>query len=280
MSDFTCHLCGSKTGKIVAKAQDMRFECFGHDKNIHECDECGLSQLHSPWTDEELDNLYKQYWSKPDFKGQTRKIKISKYLENHLQKDDKVLEIGCGWGDNVHHLRKKGFDVIGLDKDPQVCDNEKILNFDFRKYAPKEKYDMIYGIHLLEHIREPVEFIEQVLGLLKPEGRFLFEIPNMEEPLLSIYRNKAFSKFYWYPYHLFFYTPETAKKVFSKIKGIEIDIKRRQEYGLINHMRWVALNRPGNYNKDIPVLDNAYKNMLTKALRKSDTMVIHGRKKK
>jgi cyclopropane fatty-acyl-phospholipid synthase-like methyltransferase len=280
MPEFNCHICGSKKGRIIAKAEDMRFKCFGHDKNIHKCNDCGLSQLAPQWTDDELDNLYKEYWSKPDFSGQKRKVKISKYLENHMKKGEKILEIGCGWGDNVNHLRARGFDVIGLDKDPQVCDGKKILNYDFKDYRPEEKYDVIYGMHLLEHMTKPLDFLDQVLRLLKPEGRFLFEVPNMEEPLLSIYRNNAFRKFYWYPYHLFFYTPETATNVFSKIDGTEIDIQRRQEYGLINHMRWLLLNRPGNYNKDLPVLDNVYKNILAKSIRKSDTMIIHGRKKK
>jgi SAM-dependent methyltransferase len=280
MSDFVCYLCGSKEGKLVMRGEGMRFKCYGHDKNVMQCSKCGLTQLYPSWKDEELEILYKGYWSVPDFKGQKRRVKVSKYLTKDIRKGDKVLEIGCGLGDNVKFLRSKGFDVIGIDKDPHICDGNYVIHCDYRNHVPEEKYDYIFGIHLLEHIQDPLAFMDQVLKMLSPGGRFLFEVPSIEEPLLTLYKNREFEKFYWYPYHVFFYTPETMTKLFSKVKGADVEIiKRLQGYGFINHSRWFLLNRPGNFNKNIPVLDLAYKAALTKLAKKSDTMIITGRKK-
>jgi SAM-dependent methyltransferase len=282
-----CYNCN--TGDYLAKlvdGKDMRFECFGKKKAVYKCTKCGLVQLLPQWTDKQLDKLYEGYNKKSDFKGAKPKKTITTYLKRYIKKTDSVLEIGAGSGDNLLYLYEQGYHhIMGIDKDPEPGIGIAKLSFnEFVETCTNTKFDFIYGIQVLEHIADPVDFIGKVINQLNDGGRFVFELPNLEEPLLTIYKKKAFEKFYWYPYHLFFYTPETIKYIIVEagiMNGCKLErfkIKRYQRYGLINHLRWAIFNKPGNWNPHIPVLDDIYKFILKYIVKKTDTMIVEGYK--
>ena len=252
-----CYLCGSTNSEVVAKKEDIRFGCFASDKKIVQCRSCGLVWLSPPWSSEELDQLYQDYWEKKDFPGQKRKVKISKYLTKYITKDESVLEVGCGLGDNVKYLNKKGFTVWGIDK----ANGAYGTMGDYRDFKPN--VDVIYAIHFLEHVPDPKEFIEWMKARSK---KFIIEIPCIDDILMKL---PAYRKFCWYPYHLFFYSMKTARLMF----GPKAKIFYRQEYGMVNHLRWLIFGKPGNWNPNIPILDWIYKGIL-KSLGYGDTLVI------
>ena len=258
-----CYLCGLTASDVLATKKEIRFGCFSSDKKIERCRSCGLVQLSPPWTSAELDSLYQKYWSKEDFKGQKRKIKVSKYLVEHLKKSDRILEIGCGHGDNLRFLQGKGYRVTGIDKDKTVCDGITAFYADYSTYKMTRKPDVIYAIHLFEHLPDPKEFIQWMKDHSK---RFVLEIPCIDDVLMKL---PAYRKFCWYPYHLFFYSKKAARAMF----GPKAKIFYRQEYGIINHLRWVLFGKPGNWNPHIPVVDDIYKKLLT-TLGYGDTLVI------
>jgi SAM-dependent methyltransferase len=252
-----CYLCGSILADVIATKEEIRFGCFASDKIISQCRSCGLVQLSPPWTSEELDQLYADYWKKKDFPKQKVKVKISKYLTEYISKGDRVLEVGCGHGHNIEYLTKKGYDVIGIDKSPAAMG----FTMDYKDWS--KEVDCIYAIHLFEHLSDPKHFIRWMRQYGK---KFIIEIPCIDDILMSL---PAYRKFCWYPYHMFFYSKETARKMF----GPEVKIFRRQEYGLLNHLRWLFMGRPGNSLPKIPIIDNAYKKLLT-MLGFSDTLIV------
>lgn len=277
---FRCYLCSSGSCAVIADSKTIRFECYGFDKYIVKCSSCGLAQLYPPWNEEELSKLYRQYSRKKDFVGYKPKKTVSHYIENYIKKTDRILEIGCGFGNNLRGLRKKGYDVIGIDKDPTVCDGKIVKNYDFDVFpSPAEGFDFIYAIQVFEHMSDPRRFIKTLVRNLKTNGRFLLEIPNIDDPLLKSYRVNNFNKFYWYPYHLFFYNKETVSELFKGFSEITVKVSLFQRYGLINHLRWLIFGRPGNFNRNIPMIDDIYKLALTGIFKSSDTLIITGIKK-
>jgi hypothetical protein len=122
-------------------------------------------------------------------------------------------------------------------------------------------------------------FMRNVYRLLNPGGNFLFEMPNVNDPLLALYSNDAYHKFYWYPFHLFFYSPKTIAKLFSSMFNMfNVQVLLKQRYGIINHLRWVLRGKPGNFNAKIPILDSIYEKVL-KSYNMSDTLIITGSRK-
>lgn len=273
-----CYLCGGGRSKTVATAEEIRFGCFASRKAFIQCASCGLIQLSPPWSGRELNDLYRDYWKRQDFDGQERKVRVSKYLEDIIGTGDTALEVGCGHGDNVRHLRKKGLKVIGIDKDPAVCDGKVVVNADVAVVRLKKKPDVIYAIHLIEHLSDPKWFLRWVSDNLADDGRFAVETPNADDPLRVLYKNNGFKKFCWYPYHLFYFTKKTLERLVAETPGIRAEVRVVQEYGILNHLRWGITGKPGNALPTIPILDAIYKFVLTRILGVGDTLVVIGSK--
>jgi SAM-dependent methyltransferase len=278
MLTFSCRLCKCERYEIIAASDQIRFKCFGHKKQIVKCTRCELVQLFPFWNSKELDFLYNGYSLKSDFSGQKKTKNVNKYVEKYVKRHDRILEIGAGGGDDLFYLKNKGYNIVGIDKDPSVCDGVNILNFSVDNLCDRE-FDFIYGIHLLEHIEDPSAFISEVHRLLASGGKFLFEIPNVDDPLLSLYHSKAYNAFYWYPFHLFCYSSGTIAKLFSQASSLfEIQILLKQRYGVFNHLRWLLFKKPGNFNPKVPVVDHIYEYIL-KRKNVSDTLIVVGQKK-
>ncbi len=278
LKQFECSYCHCHNGKILAEADDIRFRCFGFDKKIVCCLKCSLVQLFPIWSYDDVGTLYNKYNTKKSFKGQRDRKNIRvKDVEKYIPcKDSRVLEIGCGKGHTLNYLRGKGYkNLFGIDKDKTVCNGEDILNIDIEDTNFSEKFDFIYAFYLYEHIINPIKFIQGVLTNLSSGGRFLFLVPNVNDPLVSVYHNIEFARFRWYPYHVFFYDKNTVKCFFEQQK-ISVKVVLQQEYGLLNHIRWMMLKRPGNFNIKIPLVDKMYAFFLTKILGESDNILVIG----
>jgi SAM-dependent methyltransferase len=277
-----CYMCKEdlQTGTVLATKKEIRHNCYNKNKKIVKCKSCGLVQLIPIWSSSELDKIYKNYSSKKDFIGQ----KISsreypKYIDKFLKKEHYILEVGCGLGTNVKRLLKKKYDIRGIDKDETVCDGKNIIHCDIKELINYDNmFDIIYGIHFLEHLQNPLDFINTTYKNLNMGGRLILEIPNVEEPLLTVWKNKTFNKYYWRPDHLFFYDYDSIKKMIIRSFFCYYDVVRKQKYGLFNHLNWLIRKKPINYNIYIPILDNIYKFILTKIFKKSDSLIIILRK--
>lgn len=272
-----CYNCDNELSGIMIRNDEMRFKCFGSNKNIYKCPTCNLIQMKPQWTIDELNTLYKGYVKKQYTTSKQKPIKsIRKYLRKYVTKESRTLEIGSGNGDNLNYLRKYTKESIGIDKDilsDSVKENTKLaIDFDtFHDLYPNEKYDFIYAIHVLEHINDPRDFIKKIISHLNDNGKVVLELPSTDEPLYTIYKSKAFISQYWFPYHVFFYTPETLNKV---LEIYNIKIKLYQRYGIIGPIRFLIFGTPGEWFPHFPIIDNIYKFIFEHIIRKTDTMIV------
>jgi len=277
---MNCPICDSEFVRRLYDYNDMRWDCWNVRKYIYECSLCKLRFLYPQWSQEELNKLYREYHlGQLDFEGQEQAPRITKYLDDYMGEASCILEIGSGRGHNIRRLNNKypGKMFRGIDKDPDVCDGILTHNVDFEDYEPTFRHHFIYAIQVFEHVAHPLNFIKKIMDLLIVGGYFLLEIPNSDDPLLTLYKVKNFTKFYNIPYHLFFYNEKNIHTLFEQI-GVKIRTKRHQNYGIINHLRWIIYGVPGNWNPHIPIIDDIYKFILTKIFKISDTLIILGEK--
>ena len=274
-----CYSCGEDLykAKIIARKKDIRFNCYNTRRKIIKCLNCGLVQLIPQWSEQELDDIYNKYNKKLDFVGQKNISKrLNKYLKKYIHKDDSILEVGCGNGDNIKYLHRHNYIIMGIDKDRSVEDKgSNIFNYDvYDKHLNGVKYSFIYGLHILEHMKDSIKFINRLQEFSSQKGSILLEFPNVEDPLLTIYKVKEFEKFYYRPDHHFFYTPETIFNILYRNKIANCKIIRKQNYGILNHLNWLFRKKPTNLRINIPIIDTIYKFILTKILKKSDTIIL------
>lgn len=95
----------------------------------------------------------------------------------------KVLEVGCGHGRYLRILRERGFDVTGVDANPELVRANReaglgCLTVDEWRGA-KDVYDVILMSHVIEHFApsELVPFMDGYLDRLKVGGALVIATP-------------------------------------------------------------------------------------------------------
>ncbi len=98
----------------------------------------------------------------------------------------KLLDVGCGDGVFLGLARSCGWNVVGLDPDPEAVANASSLGLTVHEggiehYDGETKqFDVITLNHVIEHVSQPVKTLESCHALLKPGGQIWLETPNIE----------------------------------------------------------------------------------------------------
>jgi SAM-dependent methyltransferase len=128
---------------------------------------------------------------------------------------------------------------------------------------------------VLEHITRPQRFLEAQLALLKPGGKIVFEVPNVADPLCSVYDIPAFERFYWSIAHPWYFSEASLRYLLDRT-GRPYNIFLDQRYDLSNHMVWARDGRPGGMQRFTAALgqelEDGYRQALIRS-RKCDTLI-------
>jgi SAM-dependent methyltransferase len=112
-----------------------------------------------------------------------RKI-ILHLLRNY--RPGRFLEIGCGRGELMPWLARRGFEGVGLEIAEGVF---PIAEQTVAPYAPMlrvvddlahladEQFQYVFAFEVLEHLEHDREMLRQWRSWLAPEGRFIFSVP-------------------------------------------------------------------------------------------------------
>jgi len=119
-----------------------------------------------------------------------RNLRIIRFVSKNIPERSEVLDWGCGYGDASFMLKslRPDLDVISYDifsSSPWevlagkeslkkvVSDNENNVPFE------TERFDVILGIGVLEHVENQKNSLEEIYRILKPGGKFyIFLYPN------------------------------------------------------------------------------------------------------
>ena len=109
----------------------------------------------------------------------------------HLRRErqaPKLLDVGFGRGDFLLTMRENGWDVHGIEPDPDSVASARAngipaeqRTLDDPRYEP-ESFDAITLSHVIEHLHDPVASLEACHRLLKPRGVLWAATPNIDSP--------------------------------------------------------------------------------------------------
>lgn len=118
-------------------------------------------------------------------------------LQGLIDKDGKILEMGCGAGRLIIEMAKSGYDVSGYDyterhaqiTKEKLVENKidaKVFQGDWHHNALKdESFDAVYslGRNILHDysIISQAELFKEASRILKDGGKFIFDIPNRKK---------------------------------------------------------------------------------------------------
>lgn len=106
----------------------------------------------------------------------------------YLIKPGKVLDIGCGVGDNARILKSLGFTVDGITiSENELREANTFLQngylFNLENGLPEAvingQYDYIICSHVLEHICYPDKLLKNIKTCLKKDGKLVVALPNL-----------------------------------------------------------------------------------------------------
>jgi len=174
------------------------------------------------------------------------------FFQDLVAPEKTVLEIGCSSGFMLLPIKEKGCHVVGIEPSRQFTSflkHNDITVFSSTRdlldmNGSHSKFDLILHFFVLEHIRNPCHFLKDALGLLDDDGTMVFEVPNRDDPLISIYNIDAFHRFYWSVAHNYYFNRKSLRFVLDQLP-CEYEIINEQRYDLSNHMKWALEGKPG-----------------------------------
>lgn len=179
-----CPLCKSnnvcETGKVLR-----------NDYVLSKCLNCDFNFASPRPTFEELTNFYNSISSVRFYKHSDKEaVSDSKLLHNKIQKfhpgAKKVLEIGASTGYYLHGLKLRGYEVVGSELSTDACKlaqewyGNEMYDAEFPPIEKfKEYFDIVIIHHVIEHIVNPLEFLEQASLYMANGGCLFIETPNI-----------------------------------------------------------------------------------------------------
>ena len=199
---FNCVICGSTESfmdNYPCRPDERRV--FGFQSVVN-CLSCGIGRAYPYPTREALDGFYERgdYWSTTPVRRALmihNKVQAwfrAKYVLNHVGKATpirRVLDVGAGGGyirDALVELLGPGqFEYDFVESDPVMAD--KIMNAVSSVRASRKDiatlesdlYDVVFVNHVIEHVSDPVEFLEVVSRAAAPGGYCYVEVPNRDD---------------------------------------------------------------------------------------------------
>jgi len=206
------------------------------------CEGCGFCFLDPIPSHEELVKLYSDgYYSSSDsnqfgysnYKDDVDLIILTAIQRYRLitsrispQEGLKLLDIGCAYGYYLDLARLYGWDVQGVELNPQaVREASETFKLDIKHgriqdHAFEDKsFDLVTCWDLIEHLQDPTALLQETGRILKTGGSFVLTTPDISS-LPSRIMGKR-----WMGYktieHIHFFSKETLTKYFEKT-GFEL----------------------------------------------------------
>jgi SAM-dependent methyltransferase len=246
-----CYLCGGN--KIIQRKGNVR---DNDNLQVLECLTCGLVFLSS--FSHINDSFYEQsgmhetvtqvesWQNETEWDDERRFQFVRRLIENK-----RVLDFGCGNGNFLLKVKKMAAYVEGVELEQRLASyfKKKELCVYNNISQTSGNFDFITMFHVLEHLPNPVEFLQAISSKLDNKGQLIVEVPNANDALLSLYDCDAFSRFTYWSCHLFLFTEHTLSEI-GKSAGLRLNyIKQVQRYSLANHLYWLANGLPGGHKE-------------------------------
>lgn len=280
---MNCPNCNAKNSDIF------------HDKvwsitngKVYQCDNCELIYIDPMMNEQEEKIFYKNYNSHVKNRGMTVANSIVEFHEkskviakerfNIVEKyfkNNKILEVGSSTGAFLSLLENTKRYACELSNDNQEYSKQFINGKAYSSLAEvdENEFDVICMFHVFEHIRKPIEFLNNCKKLLSKKGIILIEVPSSTDPLITLYNCKEFKDFVFQPMHPMVYNEKSLEYVFKKSGFIKKEIIFYQRYGLSNHMAWFKNKKAGGDIELQEILEpnSEYKNKLVD-IKMTDTI--------
>ncbi len=164
----------------------------------------------------------------------------------------RLLEVGCGAGQQLKIMKELGWQVEGADRDPSAVEHARSKGLEVKHGTPEEiKYpDGYFGAiisnHVIEHVYDPVSLLREFYRILEPGGKFVMITPNIESLGSRVFKH-ADVMFMDSPRHLFVFSPGSLKRM-AEIAGFnKLQVMTSVRHAAPLYLANKAIERTGYY---------------------------------
>lgn len=250
MKSYSCQFCSaplSLTGDTCSDRPDLP---------IGRCTRCDLVQVtdfsHVAEAHYEAESYFPE---NPQIERERQKRwtrgRVAR-LKNHFPdiSTKRILDFGCGTGAFLEKAHEEGWDVIGYDLNPKVCELHRKEGWrcahDLEE-VPRDR-DILVLFHVLEHLAKPWEFLADLGKRFPSAAAYVIEVPNTNEALNTLFENAAYRRNHFSADHVYYFTNQTLRPVVERA-GLVIEVDSQlQRYTLANQLGWLKNNKGGGQN--------------------------------
>lgn len=212
--EVPCPVCGADEPRTLFWTRDFVFGCTDDAFRVNSCKVCGCGYVSPRPAREDMDTFYppEYYWA---WEGGSEALSWEETLaRRHDQIAEKakwlsdltpgkLLDVGAQKGEFIWFMSERGWQVRGVELDNSVPNpaSMPISYGDFLTMDLEENsYDVITFWAVLEHVYDPAVFVRKASKLLRPGGRLIALVTNLESVQSRLYRADD------YPRHLTIFT--------------------------------------------------------------------------
>ena len=219
----TCLVC--KGGRIY-----YLFSTGGH--RVVRCYDCGLVFLNPQPSDDELARIYNANYflgsdseagrrAASEIKQATARLYLLEIRRYHGLGSGRLIEVGCGEGDFLVLAEADGWQVTGVEYSPDACKKARqrlkhgdVLCGELQPAGlAAEQFDLCVISDVLEHVRCPLDFLQEIHRVLKPGGTLFVATPSIDSWSARFLRQK------WMEFkteHLIYFDRQTLQTALFK----------------------------------------------------------------
>ncbi len=251
-----CPLCDSPRQVEIYVAKDRHYGIQGWFRLV-QCADCRLIFLNPMFTDEELAALYpNDYYAYQDhFQNHSAKEVLRRLLGLRIRTRDprfgkpgNILDVGCGSGWFLRGMRAQGWNAYGVEVNPAAARMGKekegldIFCGPLQGAGFEEDFfDYVRLNHSFEHMTSPHETLAEIRRILKPTGKLMIGVPNVDGLNARLFR-----QYWWYlgvPVHPFGYSVQTLSRLLRRHRFAVAKITYNSDYSGILGSFQIWLNR-------------------------------------
>jgi 2-polyprenyl-3-methyl-5-hydroxy-6-metoxy-1,4-benzoquinol methylase len=142
--------------------------------------------------EQEYDRDYAGHRIDPFFEQQCRDV-VQAEIRSIIPSPAKVLDVGCGNGGFIIACQNAGYEATGVDISTEAVAiaierGGKALAVDFLSYNFQQRFDIISMWDVIEHLSDPLIFLNRARELLNPGGALIIKTPAVGKRALALAR--------------------------------------------------------------------------------------------
>lgn len=229
---------------FVCDDHNIAFKLKDHKGiKIDNCSNCGFQFMNPQYSDKYLAEYYSTYTaSVPDKDWADALNYRDDFYFSLIEKHSKVgrfLDVGCGSGSLLKAAINRGWDGCGYEIDKNLAlTTSKNLGVDvaygdFGSTALGKDYDLITMHQVLEHLKDPNQYLSIINSRIKRGGYLFVAVPNIKSFANSLkyflekigLRRKNIAKYYDTSHHILYFQKKTLSSLLER-HGFQVVYQR------------------------------------------------------